>query len=91
MNNLTRTKQGNFTIENSYTLSDIEKGDYKSLKIEDLINLEKIELDKILEKKVKNGNVIELNKEGYILFTKENEEIALYHFQNKQGKLVILF
>ncbi len=90
MNNLTRTKQGNFKIENSYTLSDIAKGDYKSLKIEDLINLEKIELDKILEKKVKNGNVIELNKEGYILFAKENEEIALYHFQNKQGKLVIL-
>ncbi len=90
MNNLIRTKQGQYKIQNSYTLEEIKNGNYQLLKLEDLINLEKVVITDALAKKITNGNLINLDKEGYILFTKDGEEKALYNFQNKQGKLVIL-
>lgn len=91
MSNLIRTKQGKFTIDNSYTLKDIENNNYKSLNIEDVLDLNIIELDNNLYKKVINGNKLELDVDGYILFKKDNVDIALYYFENRIGKLKILF
>lgn len=91
MNDLIRTKQGNFSIDNSYTLSDIENNNYKSLNLEDVINLKKVEINNNLYKKIINGNIINLNYDGYILFQKDNVDIALYYFENNIGKLKILF
>ena len=90
MNNLVRIKQGQYKIQDSYTLEEIRNGNYQLLKLADLINLEKVEITDDLAKKIINGNLINLAKEGYILFTKNGEEKALYNFQNKQGKLVVL-
>ncbi len=90
MNNLVRIKQGQYKIQDSYTLEEIRNGNYQLLKLADLINLEKVEITDALAKKIVNGNLINLAKEGYILFTKNGEEKALYNFQNKQGKLVVL-
>ena len=90
MNNLVRIKQGQYKIQDSYTLEEIRNGNYQLLKLADLINLEKVEITDDLAKKIINGNLINLDKEGYILFTKNGEEKALYNFQNKQGKLVVL-
>ena len=90
MNNLVRIKQGQYKIQDSYTLEEIRNGNYQLLKLADLINLEKVEITADLAKKIVNGNLINLAKEGYILFTKNGEEKALYNFQNKQGKLVVL-
>lgn len=91
MNNLTRTRQGKFKIEDAYTLKDIENNNYKFLKIQDLIELSEVELDNILYKKVINGNILEDNLNGYILYKYNNEDIALYYFENGIGKLKILF
>lgn len=91
MNKLTRTRQGIFKIENSYTLEEIVKGEYKPLFLKDLLNVKTMELSSILEKKVINGNIIELNEDGYILFVQEQKDIALYYFKDKIGKLLILF
>ena len=91
MNNLIRTRQGKFKIEDAYTLKDIENNNYQALKIQDLIELSEVELDNILYKKVINGNIIEDNLNGYILYKYINEDIALYYFENGIGKLKILF
>lgn len=91
MNNLIRTRQGKFKIEDAYTLKDIENNNYKFLKIQDLIELIEVELDNILYKKVIIGNIIEDNLNGYILYKYNNEDIALYYFENGIGKLKILF
>lgn len=91
MSDLVRTKQGRFIIDNSYTLKEIDAGNYKSLELEEIIDLQKIKLSNELLKKVLNGNKIEANLEGYILFTKDNQDIALYYFENNIGKLKILF
>ena len=91
MNSLIRTKQGKFSIENSYTLEDIESNNYQPLSLNEVLDLKEIELDNTLYKKVINGNILELDYDGYILFQKDNQDIALYYFENKIGKLKILF
>ena len=90
MNSLIRTKQGKFKIEDSYTLEDIENNNYQSLSLKDVLDLKEIELDNNLYKKVINGNILELNYEGYILFQKDKQDVALYYFENNIGKLRIL-
>ena len=75
MNELIRTRQGKFRINNSYTLNDIENNNYQILKIEDLLDVEVLNIPNGLEKSILNGNKIELDKNGYILFKKDNEEI----------------
>lgn len=91
MSDLTRTKQGIFKLEDSYMLSDIENNNYNSLKLEEVIDLEVVNLDDNLYKRVINGNKLELNYNGYILFKKDDMDIALYYFDNKLGRLKILF
>jgi len=91
MSELNRTKQGIFNINNSYTLEDIESNNYESLNIEEVLNLKIIELDDNLYKKVINGNKLVDNNDGYILYRKDNNNVALYYFENKEGRLKILF
>lgn len=91
MSSLIRTKQGSFLIENSYTLDDIKNNNYETLNIEDVLDLNTIELDDRLYNKVINGNKLELEYNGFILFKKNNIDIALYYFENSIGRLKILF
>ena len=87
MNSLVRTKQGNFFIENSYTLEDIRSGNYKILDIMDALDIQIVNCDLELLRKVKNGVKLE-NYSKYRLFIYDNERISLY---DKFGKLLILF
>lgn len=91
MSELTRSKQGVFSIEDSYNLEDIENNSYKSISLEEVLKLEIIELDDDLYKKVINGNKLELKYNGYVLFKKDNNDIALYYFEDNLGRLKILF
>ena len=59
--------------------------------LEDLLNINVIDLNDNLYKKVINGNKLELKYNGYILFKRNNEDIALYYFENGIGYLKILF
>lgn len=78
MSNLTRTKQDKFLLKDAYNISDIENGNYKLINIREIIELEEKEIDKINEKKVLNGSLLEKNTNKYILFTKNKEDIVLY-------------
>ncbi len=90
MSALTRTKQGKFKITDAYTLNDITKNNYKKLNIEDLLDVRVIELNKDIEKLVYNGNKLVLDLDGLILFKKNSEEIALYNFENGEGRVIVL-
>ncbi|MDE5888849.1 MAG: tRNA pseudouridine(55) synthase TruB, partial [Bacilli bacterium] len=60
MSALIRTKQGKFALEDTYTLSDIESGNYHLINIEEaLTEFETINIDDNLYNKVKNGSIIE--------------------------------
>ena len=81
MKELTRTRQGNFTIDNSYTIEDINNDNYKLLTIhEALPNIKVTKIDNDLLKKVKNGMVLDkfFDEEISLLVDSNNKEIAIY-------------
>ena len=92
MVSLQRTKLGNFTIDNSYTLGDIENNNYKLLDIKDLLDIEEININEEELFKIKNGQVLNMKTNKYILFKYNNEEVALYQKYNEnQIKPLIMF
>lgn len=91
MNNLIRTKQGKFHIDNSYTLEDIKNKKYQLLTIKDTLDFPIYQLDDLEIKKVKNGAKIFLNQKAeYILLMYQNQEIAIYQKENELYKPYIL-
>lgn len=96
MSSLIRTKQGNFKIEESYTIEDIEKGNYKLITIEEaLSNLETITIDEETYNKVKNGSIIEKTFSNDIAnLVYENKIVAIYqtyHSDNAKAKPFKMF
>lgn len=90
MTDLIRTKQGIFDIKDSYTIEDIENGNYKLINIEDVLDLCVINNEYI--KEATNGVKLELDiKNKYILFKHENENIALYKKDNDYFRMYIHF
>lgn len=84
MNNLVRTKQGPFSIDDSYTIEEIRNGKYKFLDIKELLNIYTYELNDNEYSKVKNGNKVsfELSCEE-VLLTYKKEYIAIYRKDNE--------
>ena len=92
MNNLIRTKQGNFDIKVSYTLEDIKKGNYKLLNIKEFLNYPIIELDDNIINKVINGSAIPniYNIKDKVIFTYKSKDIAIYEIKEKELKSYIM-
>lgn len=81
MKELTRTKQGIFSLADSYSLEDIENNNYKLLTIKEALpNIKVTEIDDIIFSKVKNGQVLDsfFEEEMSLLVDKDNREIAIY-------------
>ena len=79
MSNLNRTKQGIFSVDDCYSLKDIENNNYNLLSIKDVLNLPVIEIPDKINNKVINGNKIKNNfKYDKFLFTKDGKAIAVY-------------
>lgn len=96
MSSLIRTKQGNFKIEDSYTIEAIEKGDYKLIPIEAALSaLETINIDEDTYNKVKNGAIIDkifTNDIANLVY--KNKIIAIYqtyHSDNSKAKPFKMF
>ena len=80
MSDLRRTKQGIFNIEDAYTLEDIENNNYKILDSKDVLKLPKGIVDKNLEFKVKNGQVLTkfFKEDKAMIINQNNELLAIY-------------
>ena len=79
MSDLIRTKQGNFDISNTYTIKDIENGNYKMLSVKDLFDYKIYNLNDDEYNKVKNGSHIKIDSnEDKLLLYYNNEEVAIY-------------
>ena len=85
MSELIRTKQGNFSIENSYTLEEIKNNKYKLLSYDEaLIDIEEYNINKELYLKVCNGSIIDKEfKNDIALIKYNNEVIAIYKVYEK--------
>lgn len=89
MNNLKRTKQDKFSLDDANNLEDIKNKTYKSLNIKDVIDVEEIEIPKELEKKIINGNKIDKLSNKKVLFTKDKKEYVLYGPINNEFKPIL--
>ena len=94
MSNLVRTKAGNYTIEMSQTLEEIETNGAKIYSIEETFgNLKRIDVNDYIAKLVKNGVILderqfELNEMFKIYHN--DKLIAIYEpFADKKYKLVL--
>ena len=91
MSSLQRIKQGNFNLNDSYTLEDIINNNYKLLKVADIFTYPVIELNKEEYLRVINGNIVELNCiQPKVILTYNNEEIAIYKKDNDIYKCYIM-
>ena len=91
MRSLIRTKQGDFSIDNSYTLKDIKSNNFKILTIEEVLtSYPVINIDNdILLKKIKNGCRIDniYNVKNKVLFSYNNKVISIYENDNNILKI----
>lgn len=80
MTKLVRTKQGDFNIENSYSLEDIKNNNYKLYSLEEIFKeYPRIELNSDEYKKVSNGVILDnIYNSPYVLFYYDNKLISLY-------------
>lgn len=77
---LERTKLGEFSLENTYTLDDIRSGMYSMLKIEDVLDLPEFVVDKEQEKRIRNGQVLDKFFDGDMVtvMNEDNKLLAIY-------------
>ena len=90
MTSLIRTKQGNFSLEDSYTLEDIKNKRYQILKVTDIFDYPVIELDDELYFKVKNGQKVKLDcTQEKVILTFKKHVIAIYELNDNIYQMAI--
>lgn len=90
MSSLVRTKQGDFSIDESYTIDDILNNDFKILSIDEVLsNYKTIVVEDELLKKINNGVKIKniYNSDLVLFKDKNNKIIALYKEDNGYLKM----
>ncbi len=78
MTDLIRTKQGKFNIEDAYTLEQIKQGKSHLIKIEDALDIDIVEVDDYLKKKIQNGSILENRYSKDTVLFKQNKALAIY-------------
>lgn len=87
MEELTRTKQGNFDIKNSYTLENIKNKDFKVIDLEEyFIDYPEIKVNEKEYYRVMNGNI--LNKNVDMIFCKIIYNYKLIAIYKKEGNII---
>lgn len=90
MKNLKRIKQGIFDIEECLSIDDINS-DTKLISIEDALNnYDRVVVDELISKKVKNGVILELdtNSDLVLVFDENNILLAIYkRYQKDPSKM----
>lgn len=87
MSNLTRTKQGKFGIEDSYTLKDIENDNYKTLDIKDVLEIEQVIVKDSLLDKIKNGAIVDkfFTTDKALVLDENSNELGIYITYDKDN------
>ena len=91
MSDLIRMKQGNFRLEDSYTLEEIKNDNYQLISIKDaLAGCKFIKVNSFIENKVLNGRILENRYEDEkIVFINESDEVlAIYKVYEKDNTKV---
>ena len=91
MTSLKRTKQGNISLEQSSTLTEIAQGKYKLYDISDILDYPVIKVNKDIEKDIRTGKKLPniWNIENRVIF-KNEEEYILGIYEKRAEKLAVL-
>ena len=78
MEELVRTKQGSFSIENAYKIEDIEKGEYEFIPLSKVLdNHFSTIVDTEMETKIKNGAVLpNIYDDDFIVFKNIKDDVV---------------
>lgn len=89
MSALNRTKQGIFGIKDSYTIEDIENGNYELIPLEKVLVHEKRIITEENKKQIMNGSILERNSDKEYFFYYENDILkVIYKVYDKNDKLI---
>lgn len=84
---LERTRLGKFSLEDTYMIEDIRGGMYSMFSIDEVLDLPKVIVDKNMEKKIRNGCVLDkfFDYDMAMIMSEENKLLAIYriHDDNK--------
>lgn len=88
MTELKRTKVGQFSLENTYTLEELQNNNFQLLAIQEVLDLPQIIVDQQLEKKIANGQVLPkfFQEEMVLLLNQSKQPLAIY--QQKDANFV---
>lgn len=77
MTKLTRMKQGKVDIKNTYTLTDIKNGNYKTYDIDEVLDLPVITVDEEIAKKISTGQKLinQFNIQDKVIFKDQTNKI----------------
>ena len=87
MQSIIRTKCGKFQLKNSYSLKEIEKGNFQLIRLENLFDYENMEVNKEEFSILSNGALIDCKKEGTFKVYFDKQFLGLG--QSVNGKLKI--
>lgn len=91
---LERTRLGKFGLEDTYTLDDINSGMYSMYELGEVIDLPKIVVNKDIEKKIRNGQVLDkfFDDDMVYIVSEENKLLAIYQqYANNKVKPYRMF
>ena len=91
MSSLIRTRQGDFSIDDSYSISDIESGNYKLINLGTFFkNMYRVNVDDDLKKAVLNGAILDnIYGVDQVLFVDHDGLVlALYHVYDKDNSKI---
>ena len=85
---LERTKLGEFSLEDTYTIEDIGSGMYSMFRIEDVLKMPKVVVDKEFEKKIRNGCVLDSFFDDDMVMVMNEDDLLLAIYHKKDDKKV---
>lgn len=90
MTELTRIKQGEFSIQNAYTLEDIQQDNYQLLPLTTSLELPKIQVAENTVNKIKNGQILPkfFKEDKALIIDNNNNPIAIYQTYEKDSTKV---
>lgn len=94
MNGLVRLKQGNFNIEDSYSIDDVKLGKYKLLDITEAFpEIPKIKVNKDMAFKVRNGVILDSFFDSDLAFLYDDRDnlLALYRKEDNKCRSYKMF
>lgn len=94
MNSLIRTRLGNFSLDNAYSLDDIKKGKFNLISILEAIpNIKRIVVNDEMAVKIRNGVVLEpfFDDEMAAILDKDKNLIAIYRNIDNKARVYKMF